>query len=70
MYTRVFYEFRPFAKEVIALRLGARTGFCVYELQGCEPFTLRRGVAYIEFARPLRPSVMQGLKYIKTGGYW
>ena len=28
------------------------------------------GVAYIEFARPLRPSVMQGLKYIKTGGYW
>ena len=31
---------------------------------------LRREVAYIEFARPLQPSVMQGLKYIKTGGYW
>ena len=31
---------------------------------------LRRGVAYIEFARPFQPSVMQGLKYIKTGGYW
>ena len=28
---------------------------------------LRREVAYIEFARPLQPSVMQGLKYIKTG---
>ena len=28
---------------------------------------LRRRVAYIEFARPLRPSVMQGLKYIKIG---
>ena len=67
------YEFRPFSEEVIALRLGARrrsTGLCVYGLQGCEPFTLRRGVAYIEFARPLQPSVMQGLKYIKTGGYW
>ena len=71
--TREVYEFRPFSEEVIALRLGARrqsTGFCVYELQGCKPFTLRRGVAYIEFARPLRPSVMQGLKYIKIGGYW
>ena len=31
---------------------------------------LRRGVAYIEFARPLQPSVMQGLKYIKNEGYW
>ena len=64
-------EFRPFSEEVTALRLGARrrsTGFYVYELQGFEPFTLRRGVAYIEFARPLRPSVMQGLKYIKIGG--
>ena len=30
---------------------------------------LRRGWL-IEFARPLQPSVMQGLKYIKTGGYW
>ena len=71
--TREVYEFRPFSEEVIALRLGARrrsTGLCAYELQGCKPFTLRRGVAYIEFARPLGPLVMQGLKYIKTGGYW
>ena len=69
----MFNEFRPFSEEVKALRLGARrqsTGLYVYELQGCEPSTLRRGVAYIEFARPLWPSVMQGLRYIKTGGYW
>ena len=73
LYTQEFYEFRPFSEEVTALRLGARrrsTVLCAYELQGCEPFTLRRGVAYIESARPLRPSVMQGLKYIKIGGYW
>ena len=71
--TQVFYEFRPFSEEVTALRLGARrrsTGLYAYELQGCEPFTLRRGVAYIESARPLRPSVMQGLRYIKVGRYW
>ena len=63
----------PFAEEVIALRLGARrrsTGVCVYGLQGCEPFTLRRGVAYIEFAGPLQPLVVQGFKYIKVGRYW
>ena len=63
------YEFMPFSEEVIALCLGARrrsTGLCVYELRGCEPFTLRRGVAYIEFAGPLRPSVVQGFKYIKV----
>ena len=69
----MFNEFRAFSEEVIALRLGARrrsTGLCVYELQGCEPFTVRRGVAYIDFVRPLWPSVMQGLKYIKIGGYW
>ena len=57
----------------MALRLGARrrsTGLYAYELQGCEPFTLRRGVVYIEFAGPLRPSVMQGFKYIKVGRYW
>ena len=73
LYTQWIYEFRPFSEEVIALRLGARrrsAGLCVYELQGCEPFTLRRGVAYIESARPLRPSVMQGLRYIKVGHYW
>ena len=64
------YEFRPFSEEVTTLRLGARrwsTGLYAYELQGCEPFTLRRGVAYIVSARPLRPSVMQGLKYINMG---
>ena len=27
--------------------------------------SLRRGVAYIEFAGPLLPSVMQGLRYIQ-----
>ena len=65
--TREVYEFRLFSEEVIALRLGARrwsTGLCVYGLQGCEPFILRRGVSYIEFAGPLLPSVMQGLRYI------
>ena len=65
--TREVYEFRPFSEEVIALRLGARRrspGLCMYGLQGCEPFTLRRRVAYIEFAGPLLPSVMQGLRYI------
>ena len=65
--TREVYEFRPFSEELIALRLGAQrrsTGLCVYGLQGCEPFILRRGVAYIEFAGPLLPSVMQGLRYI------
>ena len=73
MYTQEVYKFRPFSEEVTALRLGARarsTGLCVYELQGCEPLTLRRVVAYIEFARPLQPSVMQGLRYIKIGRYW
>ena len=35
--------------------------------RGCEPFTLRRGVAYIEFARPLPPSVTKGLRYINMG---
>ena len=70
--TQEMYEFMPFSEEVIALRLGARrrsSGLCVYGLQGCEPFTLRRGVAYIVSARPLRPSVMQGLKYIKARRY-
>ena len=65
--TREVYEFRPFSEEVTTLRLRARrrsTGLCVYELQRCEPLSRRRGVAYIEFARPLQPSVMQGLRYI------
>ena len=29
--------------------------------------SLRRGVAYIEFGRPLLPSVTKGLRYIKMG---
>ena len=65
--THEVYEFRPSSEEVIAIRLGAwrrSTGLCVYGLQGCEPFTLRRVVAYIEFAGPLLPLVMQGLRYI------
>ena len=33
------------------------------------PYT-EEGVAYIVSARPLRPSVMQGLKYIKSRRYW
>ena len=40
------YVFRPFSEEVTALRLEARrrsTGLYAYVLQGCEPFTLRRG---------------------------
>ena len=28
--------------------------------------SLRKGVAYIEFAGPLPPSVTKGLRYIKT----
>ena len=39
-------------------------------ITGVRTLYTEEGVAYIEFARPLRPSVMQGLKYIKTGGYW
>ena len=64
---------QAFSGEVKALRLGARrrsSGLYVYGLQGCEPFTLRWGVAYIVPARPLRPSVMRGLKYIKSSRYW
>ena len=70
LYRQGIYEFRPFSEEVTALRLGARrrsTVLCAYDLQGCEPFTLRRGVAYIEFTGPLPPSVMKGLRYIKSG---
>ena len=37
---------------------------------GVRTLDTEEGVAYIEFARPLQPSVMQGLKYIKTGRYW
>ena len=33
--------------------------------RGCEPLSLRRGVAYIEFARLLLPSVTKGLRYIR-----
>ena len=63
--TREFYEFRPFSEEVIALRLGARRrsiGLCAYELQGCEPFTPRRGVTYIEFARTPASPRNEGFK--------
>ena len=42
---------------------------CV-RVTGVRTLYTEEGVAYIEFARPLRPSVMQGLKYIKIGGYW
>ena len=37
---------------------------CV-ELQGVRTLVPEEGVAYIEFARPLPPSVTKGLRYIK-----
>ena len=37
---------------------------------GVRTLYTEEGVAYIEFARPLRPSVMQGLRCIKVGRYW
>ena len=37
---------------------------------GVRTLYTEEGVAYIEFARPLRPLVMQGLKYIKVVRYW
>ena len=42
---------------------------CV-RVTGVRTLYTKEGVAYIESARPLRTSVMQGLKYIKIGGYW
>ena len=39
---------------------------CV-RITGVQTLYTEEGVAYIECARPLRPSVMQGLKYIKVG---
>ena len=41
---------------------------CV-ELQGVRTLVPEEGVAYIEFARPLPPSVTQGLRYIKMGHF-
>ena len=43
---------------------------CVCVLQGVRTLVTEEGVAYIEFARPLRPSITQGLRYIKAGRYW
>ena len=37
---------------------------------GVRTLYTEEGVAYIEFDGPLRPSVMQGFKYIKVGRYW
>ena len=42
---------------------------CVW-ITGVRTLYTEEGVAYIEFARPLRPSVMQGLRYIKIVRYW
>ena len=67
------YEFRPFPEEVKTLRLGARrrsTGLYACALQEVRTLVTEEGVAYIEFARPLWPSITQGLRYIKTGPYW
>ena len=58
----------PFSEEVTALRLGAwrmSTGLYACELQGVRTLVPEEGVAYIEFARPLPPSVTKGLRYIK-----
>ena len=49
---------------------GGRLDYMCVVLQGVRTLVPEEGVAYIEFARPLQPSVMQGLKYIKIGGYW
>ena len=64
------YEFRPFAEEVTALRLGARrrsTGLYACVLQGVRTLVPEEGVAYIEFAGHLLPSITKGLRYIKRG---
>ena len=37
---------------------------------GVRTLYTEEGVAYIEFAGLLWPSVMQGFKYIKVGRYW
>ena len=39
-------------------------------ITGVRTLYAEEGVAYIVSARPLRPSVMQGLRYIKVGRYW
>ena len=36
-------------------------------LQKVRTLVLEEGVAYIEFARPLPPSITKGLRYIKMG---
>ena len=63
------YEFRPFAVEATTLRLGARRlgRLDMREVTGVQTLVPEEGVAYIEFARPLRPSVTQGSMYIKIG---
>ena len=73
LYTRVFYEFRPFSEEVTALRLGARrrsTGLYACVLQGVRTLVHVEGVAYIECARTPASPRSGGLKYIKARRYW
>ena len=58
----------PFSEEVTTLHLGARrrsTGLYACVLQRVRTLVPEEGVAYIEFARPLPPSVTKGLRYIK-----
>ena len=42
---------------------------CVW-ITGVRTLYTEEGVAYIVSARPLRPSVMQGFKYIKSRRFW
>ena len=42
---------------------------CVW-ITGVRTLDTEEGVAYIVYARSLRPLVMQGLKYIKSRRYW
>ena len=39
----------------------------VCELPGVRTLVLEEGVAYIEWARPLQPSITLGSMYVKTG---
>ena len=43
------------------------TGLYACVLQRVRTLVPEEGVAYIEFARPLPPSVTKGLRYIKMG---
>ena len=67
-----FYEFRPFAEEVIALRLGAlrrSTGLYVCVLQGVRTLVSEEGGGLYRVPGPQLPSVTQDSMYIKRERY-